>query len=301
MDFYKQWLGIPDGPRPPDHYELLRCQRFEDDLEKIRAHYKKLNTHVRKYATGQYSVPSQEMLNELAKAMLCLTDPERKREYDEGKGRDFAPVKDAFGRMPLLEVLVARSTISKSQKKEIEEFADKRGLSHRDAVVQMKLAPPDKAAQALAQQLGYSYVDLEDMLPEDSILDRVPRNLVKKHSFLPLFIDDDRLLVASVDELDHELEEELRMRYDVTPRAVIAQPRAIEQAISKYYAPGARDESIAQASVKPKGKAGSKAKPQKDSGKTGSQKAEEKSPDDEVDLGGDDDLGVDTGQGEVDV
>ena len=87
LDVYKSWLGIPDGPRPPGHYELLRLVEFEDDPEKIRANYKKLNAHVRKYASGQYSVRSQELLNELAKAMLCLTDPERKREYDESRGR----------------------------------------------------------------------------------------------------------------------------------------------------------------------------------------------------------------------
>src|SRR5690606_9492350 len=77
IDVYKDWLGIPEGPRPPDHYQLLRLVRFEDDAEKIRAHYKKLNAHVRKYATGTYSVESQDLLNELAKAMLCLTDEER--------------------------------------------------------------------------------------------------------------------------------------------------------------------------------------------------------------------------------
>lgn len=254
MDLYEKWLGIPEGQRPPDHYELLRCKRFEDDIDKIRAHYKKLNTHVRKYATGAFSIQSQEMLNELAKAMLCLTDSGRKREYDEGLGREFPPNYDAFGRLPLLDVLVNRNTISRSQKKEIEEFADKRGLTHRDAAVQMKVADPQQAAQALAQQLGYSYLDLEDMLPEDSILDRVPRSLVKKYSFLPLFIDDDRLLVATVDELDHELEDELRLRYEVPIRPVIAAPRAIEQALTKYYAPGARDESVAAAAMKPKGK-----------------------------------------------
>lgn len=76
LDVYKDWLGIPDGPRPPDHYTLLRLVQFEDNAEKVRANYRKLNGHVRKYASGQYSMPSQELLNELAKAMLLLTDPE---------------------------------------------------------------------------------------------------------------------------------------------------------------------------------------------------------------------------------
>lgn len=249
MDVYKEWLGIPDGERPPDHYTLLRCVQFEDDPEKIRAHYKKLNAHVRTYATGQYSEQSQELLNELAKAMLCLTDPERKRDYDESLGREFAPELDEFGRLPLLDVLVEQGHLSRDQKKEVEDFAERRGLSERDAVVQMKLVNPKVAAQALARQLGFTYVDLEDMLPEDSALDRVPKNLVKRHSILPLFVDDDRLLVACVDEPEHELEEELRLRFDVPVRPVLATPRAINQAIAKYYAPGARDEAVADAAL----------------------------------------------------
>ena len=56
LDVYKEWLGIPEGPRPPDYYSLLRLIQFEDDVNKIRANYKKLNGHVRKYAAGQHSV-----------------------------------------------------------------------------------------------------------------------------------------------------------------------------------------------------------------------------------------------------
>lgn len=243
MDFYKEWLGIPEGPRPPDHYELLRLKQFDDDTAKVRANYKKLNGHVRKYATGQYSVQSQELLNEIAKAMLCLTDPERKRDYDESLGRVFATVKDDFGRQPFLDILVKQGKLSREQSREAEEFCQKRGLSERDGVVQMKLVEPDVAAQALALHHGMSYVDLDDMIPEDDVLDATPRVLVKKQSIIPLFVDDDRLLVACIDMPDHEVEDEMRLRYGVPMRAVLATPRAISQAIAKYYAPGMRDDA----------------------------------------------------------
>lgn len=243
MDYYLEWLGIPEGPRPPDHYELLRLVRFEDDTEKVRAHYKKLNSHVRKYATGQYSVQSQDLLNELAKAMLCLTDSGRKRDYDESLGREFEAEVDEFGRQPLLDVLVHQGDITRQQQSEVEEFASRRGLTHRDAIVQMKLVTPTKAAQALAIQLGYSYVDLEDMLPEDDALDLVSRMQVKRHSFIPLFIDDGQLLVACVDQPEHELEDDLRLRSGYSIRPVIVTPRAINQAIAQFFAPGMRDEA----------------------------------------------------------
>ncbi|MEO1998495.1 MAG: hypothetical protein ABGZ17_24900 [Planctomycetaceae bacterium] len=244
MDVYKEWLGIPDGPRPPDHYELLRLIQFEDDAEKVRAHYKKLNAHVRKYATGRYSQESQDLLNELAKAMLCLTDPDRKRDLDISLGREVEAPTNAYGRQSLLHVLVAQQTIAREQVSEVEQFADARGLSNRDAVVQMKLTDAETASQALAMELGLPFVDLQEMLPDDDVLDRVPRKLVKRHSILPLFVDDDVLLVACSDEPTPDLEDDFRLRFGLPMRGVLAAPLAIKQAIAQHYAPGMRDEAV---------------------------------------------------------
>ncbi len=249
LDVYKDWLGIPEGPRPPGHYELLRVVQFEDDEEKIRAHYRKLNAHVRKYASGQYSVQSQDLLNELAKAMLCLTDPIRKREYDESQGRVFEETQDAFGRRPFEDLLVEGKHISREQAKQLESFAEARGLSLRDAAVQMKLVDATTAAQVLAHHLRLPYLELADVIPDDSVLDRVPRNIVKRHSVLPLFVDDDQVLVACADEPGQELEDIFRLRLGMPMRAVIAAPLSINQGIAKYYAAGMRDETVAEAAM----------------------------------------------------
>jgi len=266
LDVYKDWLGIPEGERPPDHYTLLRLVKFEDDEEKIRRNYSKLNAHVRKYATGQYSIQSQELLNELAKAMLCLTDPIRKSEYDASLGRAVEDKPDAVQRKTLGEVLVTEGKISADQCQEAQSFAEARGLSMRDAVVQMKLVDVVTATQAFAQELGYSFVKLEETVPDDSVLDKVPRNLVKRHSILPLFVDDDVLLVACVHEPTPELEEELRLRYGVPIRPVMATPLEVNQGITKYYAPGMRDEAVDDTPADSDGKKPKKSKTAKTRG-----------------------------------
>lgn len=244
LDVYKDWLGIPDGPRPPDHYTLLRLVQFEDDTEKVRANYRKLNAHVRKYATGQYSVKSQELLNELAKAMLLLTDPDRKREYDQSQGREFPEELSRTGNRLTENVLAEQGTITKAQIKEVKEFADKRGLTVRDAVVQMKLTDVETATRAMAVELGLPYVDLSETLPDDTVLDRVARATVRRNSIIPLFVDDDCILIACTDEISHELEQELRITFDLPVRPVLAAPPAINQAISKYYPPGTRETPV---------------------------------------------------------
>jgi len=242
LDVYKEWLGIPEGPRPPDHYQLLRLVQFEDSVEKIRANYKKLNAHVRKYATGKYSIQSQELLNELAKAMLCLTDAERKVEYDRSLGRVIEEQTEAGGRRPMEVVLCEQGHLTREQMEQAREYASKSGLEMRDAVVQLKFVDQPTAAQALAVELGLPYMDLSDMIPDDSVLDRVPRKIVKQNSILPLFIDDEQLLVATVHQPSTELDDELRLRFELPVRYVMATPLTINQGIAKYYAPGARQE-----------------------------------------------------------
>ena len=242
IDVYKEWLGIPEGVRPPDFYTMLRLVQFEDDTEKIQANYRKLNAHVRKYSTGQYLKQSQELLNELAKAMLCLTDPNSKREYDESQGRE---IKSSNGdsAQGMLDHLVEWGVINRSQASEIEHFADARGLSVRDAVVQMKLADTTQATKALAAELRVPFVDLDEMLPEDAALDRLPRQVVKRHNCLPLFEDRGKMMVACVDDPTPELEDEIRLRYGMPIRTVLAAPRSIQQGIAKYYAKGMREEA----------------------------------------------------------
>ena len=255
LDVYKEWLGIPEGPRPPDHYQLLRLVQFEDDSEKIRKNYKKLNGHVRKYATGQYSDQSQDLLNELAKAMLCLTDEESKQEYDQSLGRVIDDRDATTGRRPMTSYLQDDGVLSAEQIREAKTHADRTGLSIRDALVQLKLVETDVAARAFARELGRPYVDLADMLPDDSVLDQVPRSVVRRHVCLPLFVDHGGVLVACVEEPDTELEDEIRLRFNLPIRPVIATPLSINQGIAKYYAAGLRKE-VAESAKKGKSSSG---------------------------------------------
>lgn len=245
LDVYKEWLGIPDGPRPPDHYALLRLVQFEDGAEKIRKNYKKLNAHVRKYATGQYGEQSQTLLNELAKAMLCLTDVESKKDYDRGLGRVIDDRDETTGRRPLTAFLIEEGLISAAQANEAKNHAERTGLSVRDAVVQLKYANSEQATRAYASEWGRSYVDLNDMIPEEAALDGLPKGVVRRYTCLPLFVDDAHILIACSDEPSHELEEEVRLRFGLPLRCVFATPSAIKENIDRYYAAGMRQEKAA--------------------------------------------------------
>jgi hypothetical protein len=253
IDVYKEWLGIPEGPRPPDHYQLLRLVQFEDDIEKIRKNYKKLNAHVRKYASGQYSNQSQQLLNELAKAMLCLTDEESKLEYDRSLGREIDD-RDESGRRPMTSYLQDEGLISSEQARDANSHAERTGLTVRDAIVQLKMVDAESAAKAYANEIGRSYVDLADLMPDNTAMDMVPKKVVRRHNCLPLYIEENAVVVACVDEPDTELEDEIRLRFGKPIRPVIASGKSINQAIAVNYAEGLRKETntVVSASAKTK-------------------------------------------------
>ena len=82
FDPYHRWLGIRDQQRPPNHYRLLGLELFEDDADVIAEASDRQMGHVRTHQTGRHSETSQRLLNELAKAKVCLLNSDRKAKYD---------------------------------------------------------------------------------------------------------------------------------------------------------------------------------------------------------------------------
>lgn len=82
FDPYRKWLGIPDQTQHPHHYQLLGLALFEDDPDVIENAANRQMTHIRSFQTGQYASYSQDLLNEIAQAKICLLQPNSKASYD---------------------------------------------------------------------------------------------------------------------------------------------------------------------------------------------------------------------------
>ncbi len=80
---YHVWLGIPPSEQPPSHYRLLGISIFESDLDVIDHAADRQMAHVRTFQSGRHGALSQQMLNELAAARLCLLSSDKKTAYDE--------------------------------------------------------------------------------------------------------------------------------------------------------------------------------------------------------------------------
>lgn len=80
---YHVWLGIPPHEQPPNYYRLLGITVFETDLDVIDHAADRQMAHVRTFQSGRNAALSQQILNELAAARLCLLSPDKKAAYDE--------------------------------------------------------------------------------------------------------------------------------------------------------------------------------------------------------------------------
>lgn len=233
LDVYRDWLKIPDADRPLNNYQLLRLTKFEDDVAKIRKNYRELNAHVRKYASGSFAKQSQELLNELAKAMLCLTDARRKREYDVSMGRQAA--KGDKKKQTFEELLLSRSVIDSAQLKKARDYAEAIGLEVRDSLVQQKLASQDAVMEIFAESIGLPYLDVSQVTLDHALLKRVPAMIARQQSCIPVLVDEGQMLMASPNPLTPDVEETLRMKTGMAVRTVLCTPTSINDIINKYY------------------------------------------------------------------
>jgi len=82
FDPYYKWLGIPPRDQPPHHYRLLGIEVFEEDRDVIDAAANRLMGYLKDLAVGDETAYSQKLLNEIARARLCLLNREKKAAYD---------------------------------------------------------------------------------------------------------------------------------------------------------------------------------------------------------------------------
>jgi len=82
FDPYLEWLKIPAGSRPPDHYTLLGLPRFERDSKLIHQAVLERTEWIRKFSLGPDSATAIQLLDELSQAFSCLSDPDRQKEYN---------------------------------------------------------------------------------------------------------------------------------------------------------------------------------------------------------------------------
>ena len=110
---YRIWLGIPLDEQPPNHYSLLGLALFEQDPDVIENAANRQMAHVRTFQSGPNAATSQQILNELSEARLCLLKTDTKEPYDAQLQMQMDP--EAVSDNPLPEDLSAYSSATVAQ------------------------------------------------------------------------------------------------------------------------------------------------------------------------------------------
>ena len=92
MDYsqIRSWLGLPPGPWPPDHYTLLGLAPGRSDPAAVEPRVLERMDLLRRRQLLQPELVTEGM-NRLAQALIVLTDPIGKAEYDAGLGLSGPP------------------------------------------------------------------------------------------------------------------------------------------------------------------------------------------------------------------
>jgi hypothetical protein len=83
FDPLSDWLGIAVEERPPTHYALLGLERHETSQDRIQEAYLRRYQAVRRYEVGPRQEAAVQILEELSRAFLILSNTERKQVYDQ--------------------------------------------------------------------------------------------------------------------------------------------------------------------------------------------------------------------------
>ena len=80
---YHVWLSIPPEEQPPNLYRLLGLRLFETNGDVIDNAADRQTAHLRTFQSGKHGELTQQLLNELAAARVCLLDAKKRAAYDE--------------------------------------------------------------------------------------------------------------------------------------------------------------------------------------------------------------------------
>lgn len=106
---YRDWLGIPISELPADHYQLLGVERYEADPDRLQAAADQRMKTLRNFRVGRFADVSETLLNEIARAKICLLDPARRVEYEqelksERRGLALRPLPESDELVPAHEI-----------------------------------------------------------------------------------------------------------------------------------------------------------------------------------------------------
>ena len=159
------WLNLPATPWPPDHYALLGLSTGQGSADEIEQRVLERMDKLRQHQLVHPDLVTEGM-NLLAQALICLNDPEARREYERGPVAPDIPLDDEIDRdIPIVQTMeIPAAPPRPSRPTKVAELVD---------------PPPENQIpyrlEALPDILLPSLVEEPLSLPDEDEIDDEPR------------------------------------------------------------------------------------------------------------------------------
>jgi len=134
------------------------------------------------------------------------------------------------------QILIEKGVVTEEQiLQALEIQREKPQVRIGEVLVEMGAATWDDIYDALAELLGYQFVDLRSTQVPAEAVEAVPKTIARKHHLVPVGEEDGVLVVAVTDPFDLYAMDNLRFYLNRHVRCVLAAPDAVSESIDKYY------------------------------------------------------------------
>ena len=148
----------------------------------------------------------------------------------------------------LVEVMRQASLISEQDYTDIIAEIEQTGASEAAVLSKHGVSSDVLALATKSVEYGTSFVQLEGIVPEPDVLEKVSPGFAYRNKIVPIELTDDQLTIAMVDVLDVILIDEIELITDCQITPVLADEGDIDEAIVRLY--GRTAESLLSAGIK---------------------------------------------------
>jgi len=143
--------------------------------------------------------------------------------------------RDMLG-LPLGEILISKGVITPENLEEALETQKSKGGRIGEILIKMKAATFEDVMAALADQLGLDFEPHIDPQKIDyELASQISIGYAKTEGVLPVYREDDGIVVATSDPLNHEAAEDLRLLFGSPIRVFVTTPVEIMESINTVF------------------------------------------------------------------
>src|SRR5690625_2909698 len=134
----------------------------------------------------------------------------------------------------ITDILVAQGLVNDGQLTAAFEESQTSGRSTGVTLVEMGIITESQYVAALAHQISMDFVDLTDFPVESSAVARLPETIARRHTVLPISVEDGELLLATADPGNVMALDEIKYAAKMGVRPIVATRNDLLAAINRY-------------------------------------------------------------------